>query len=223
MEGQILIHVRLESKKELVTFYVAQRLSTSMILRCDFCDKNVEAIRPSARTFELDYATTLPIILKPSPSPQNGPPVPEYQQVIPRLKRVCPKIKTVHKIVLSAESQTWVQVTTKKEGLIFVTPTRNTYDHHLCLSATAVAKVKPDDLFRILGANFSKKSKILLQNQHIADLKSHPTALLESDATHTELLGVTTKGEPINQPKGSQTTKMTYRKPHLNTRDEQNH
>lgn len=98
-----------------------------MILRCDFCDKPVETIRPRAHTFELDGGKTVPIILKPSQRPQDAPPLRENQEFIPRHKHVSPKIQPVNRVVLPAESQTFIQIKTKREGLILVTPTSQTY------------------------------------------------------------------------------------------------
>lgn len=43
--GQFQFHASLGTKRELVTFYVVDKLSTSMILLGDLCDSHVEAIR----------------------------------------------------------------------------------------------------------------------------------------------------------------------------------
>lgn len=160
IEEQIIIHVRIGSKTELVTFYVVQRISTAMILCCDFFNKHVWEIRTRARTVELDDCKTDPILLKQCPRSQNDPPLPEYQYFALRHKRVSPKGRTVNLIVVSAESKTWVKVQTKREGLILVPLTRETYDSHLCLAATTVAQVKPDEQFCILLANFQETEDI---------------------------------------------------------------
>lgn len=63
-----------------------------MIIGFGFCDKNVDEIRPRARTAELEYGTTIPIVLKVSTRPQDAPQLSENQEFIPRRKRVSPKI-----------------------------------------------------------------------------------------------------------------------------------
>lgn len=66
IEGQIRLRVRLGTTEELIKFYVAQILLNTMILGFEFFDKHVKAMRPCARTVELDDGTTIPILLKPS-------------------------------------------------------------------------------------------------------------------------------------------------------------
>lgn len=192
-----------------------------MILGCDFCDKDVEEIRPRALTVELDDGTTIQIVLKPSPGTQDAPPLHEDQGLIPRHKSVSPKLQTVIHVVFQNDSKTWVQVKTKQKGLILVTPTRQTYENKFFLAATGVAQVKPDEPFRILVAKCGKRSKILLQNQHRTDAEDSKTALIESDVTHPELLGIINEGEttPTNY-KMSTNENTYYRKINLNIRDE---
>lgn len=79
-----------------------------MILGCDFCNKHVETICPRARMVELDDFTTIPIVLKPSPRPQDAAQLPEGQEFIPRRQSLSLKVENLNRVVLLAESQTWV-------------------------------------------------------------------------------------------------------------------
>lgn len=102
-----------------------------MILGSDFSDKQVKAILSLTSSIERDDEKTVRIALKPSPCPQDHPPLPIYQAFIPRHKGVSTTIHTVNRLVLPAELQTSVHDKNKREGLIIVTPRRQTYDNHL--------------------------------------------------------------------------------------------
>lgn len=78
---------------------------------------------------------------------------------------------------------------------MLVTATRQRYENHLWLAPKRVAQIKTDEPFSIFVANFGKKSKTLLQNQHIADAEDHLTALMEFGMTHAALLGITVEVE----------------------------
>lgn len=110
IDVQIRLKVKLGTKTELVKFYVAQRLSTVIIISSEFSDKHVKAIRPRAHIVELDDGTTVSIVMKQSARPHDGPPLQERQDFFFRRKHVIPKIQVVNCVVLPAESQTWVQV-----------------------------------------------------------------------------------------------------------------
>lgn len=64
MVDTITLVVQLGSKSEMLTFYMAKRLETSVILGCDFCEKYAEDIRQRKSLVELYICTTEPIIRK---------------------------------------------------------------------------------------------------------------------------------------------------------------
>lgn len=76
-----------------------------MILRCDFCYKHVDAIRKGGHVVKLDNATTVPIVLKPSPRPKDLTTLPEHQELLPLRKLESPKNLMVNLFELAAESQ----------------------------------------------------------------------------------------------------------------------
>lgn len=88
---------------------------------------------------------------------------------------------------------------------------KKTYDSHLCLDGSCVAKVKPKERFHILVANFGTNSKLLLLKQNIAKASSHQTTFIESHMSRSDLLGV------ILEDKGNE--RNLYRKGDFNPRD----
>ena len=62
LRGTINLTVELGTRVEVVPFLVVDRLSTQVILGCDFCDKHVESIRPRQRVIVMDDGTTVPIV-----------------------------------------------------------------------------------------------------------------------------------------------------------------
>lgn len=106
--GQICLQVRLGSKRDLVRFYVTIKLCTLMTLDCDFCDKNVDAIRSPLNIVDLDDGTTVPIALKLSSRRPNAQPLPTDQEHIIQIqtKHVSPKIQVHSRTTLTQDSQT---------------------------------------------------------------------------------------------------------------------
>lgn len=88
---EISLHVCLRFEKELITFFVAERLSTSMILGCDLSKLYVEAIHPHSRSVELDDGITIHNVLKPLVRPQNELLLPLDQEYIVQTKSLSPK------------------------------------------------------------------------------------------------------------------------------------
>lgn len=57
---------------------------------------------------------------------------------------------------------------------------KKTYDNHLYIAGSGVVKLKPNEPFFILVANFGKTQKLLFQKQKIAKARPHPTTIIES-------------------------------------------
>lgn len=64
ISSRLTLNVQLGTCSERVKFYVAEKLTTTMTLGCDFADKDVEGIRPRTRTVRFVYGTTVPIVHK---------------------------------------------------------------------------------------------------------------------------------------------------------------
>lgn len=118
LNGQIRLHVTLETKREFATFFKTEKLSTSMILGCDFCVRHLEAMRSRSCLVQLDEGMTVPIVLRLSARPQDAQPLLADQVYVPRKKHMSPKIDVAYCTTPPAESQTWVQMKTKREGLV---------------------------------------------------------------------------------------------------------
>ena len=54
LRGTINLTVELGTGVEVVTFLVVDRLSTQVIIGCDFCEKHVESNRPRQRVIVMD-------------------------------------------------------------------------------------------------------------------------------------------------------------------------
>lgn len=63
--GKISLHVPIDTKASLFTFYVQDVLATSIAPICDFCYRHKEAIRPPKRLIGLDNGRSLSIVRKP--------------------------------------------------------------------------------------------------------------------------------------------------------------
>lgn len=106
---------------QIVNSLVVCKLATSVILGYDFCDAHVEAIKPRLTVFETDDRSTVPIIRQPSKPNKTVPPSEEQEFNKPR-KRASTKRKTTKPVLLKPETQTWVEVTTKRSVTVFVDP-----------------------------------------------------------------------------------------------------
>ncbi len=214
MLGKINLHVQIGTKVSLVAFYVVEKLATSIILGCDFCDKNIDAIRPRKRYVELDDGTTVPIVRKPSSRSQFAPPLPEDQVYVPPKGRASTKIRVCRQTIVQPGTQAWVEVTTDRHGLVEVEPNQQMLEAHSCLAGYGVAQVSPGRPFKILIANFGDQPTTLLRNQTVAKAKPHPTSIKESNISHGELLGILKEGTPSGESKTN-----TYRKRNVDARD----
>ena len=64
IKGTIRLAVNVGKSDEIMTFYVAEKLVTPVLLGCDYCDSHVESIRPRNRIVEMSGGSTVNIILK---------------------------------------------------------------------------------------------------------------------------------------------------------------
>ena len=210
--GTIDLVVQVGESIEHVNFLVAKKLATSVILGCDFCDRHVESIRPRDRTVVMDDGSTVPIIRKSSASVGDDTKGTVEEELAPAAPRCSPRIRVTKRVKLQPDTQTWVEVVTKRQGLILVEPVERLYNDRTCLTAAGVADVRSNEPFKLLVANFGPKAVDLKPNQVVAMAETHPENLVESHISHAEMLGLI-PDDPI--PGTSK-----YRKFNFNTRDE---
>lgn len=91
---------------------------------------------------------------------------------------------------LNPETQSWVKVVIKREGIIFVDPYSPLYTNEVCIAGTGVAYVKADKRFRILIANFGDNEVTLLPHQVVQLASDHAETLVESHLWHGEAFGL---------------------------------
>ena len=191
IDGVIDLSVNIGGRVETVRFNVVPRLAVDVIIGCDFCDKHIEAIRPRKRLVELDDGTTVPIVRLPSKRATGSIPLPDEQQYVPPDRRASNKVKVVERTVLAPESQNWVQVTTDCEGLVTIAPYGPLYSKTQCAVAAGVHQAEAGKPFGVFVANFTTKPVILTPGQVVATTDEHPAALMETDMSHGEMLGIT--------------------------------
>ena len=132
MAGTIRLSVKIGAQTEEVQFLVAEKLAKVIILGCDYCDQHLESIKPLRRIIEIDDGSTTPIVRYASRS-QVEALLSEEHMDKERKKSTWPKIKVNKFTRLPPESQTFVTVTTRREGVIMVGPQQPVSYTHLTL------------------------------------------------------------------------------------------
>lgn len=61
ISGTIDLSVEVERHVAIVKFYILDKFGANVLLGCDFCDKEVEVIRPRRRSVELENDITVPV------------------------------------------------------------------------------------------------------------------------------------------------------------------
>ena len=84
--GKITLNVMLGHRVETISSYVVERLTTHVILGCDFCDRQVDAIKRRQRLVEVDDGTTVPM-LRTSVRKANAVPLQPEQEFVPKKRR----------------------------------------------------------------------------------------------------------------------------------------
>jgi len=207
IRGTITLSVNLGCRTDEVTFMVVDNLATAVILGCDYCDKHIEAIRPRRRMVEMDDGCMVPIVRNPSKA-NTDVPFPEEQQFVKHRDRISPKVKATKRTRLHPGMQTWVEVTTDREGTIMIEPNDQLYHNLLCRAGTGIMDVKRDQPFHILVANFAEHPIDILPRQVVAYTSDHPETLTKSHISHGEMLGVISANDDAK-----------FRKRPLNVRD----
>ena len=120
IEGTIRLAVRLGTHSDYVNSNVVDKLATDIIFGCDYMDKHVQSLLPRRRIVELAGGSTVPIINR-FTNPSGKPTViPDDEKLPPAERRVSNKINTTNQIILEPESNTWVEVDSKNEGLVHI-------------------------------------------------------------------------------------------------------
>ena len=129
--GKITLTVMLGHRVESISFYSVERLTTQVILGCDFCDKHVEAIKPRQRFVEMDDGTTVPI-LRTSVRKSNAVRLPPEQEFFPKKRRQSTRLAVAEAVVLQPSTQTWVKVNSERSGLVMIEPDKGLFAKHNC-------------------------------------------------------------------------------------------
>lgn len=188
VSGKIRLHVYLGSKRKLVRFYVADKFSVSMILGCDFCDKNVEAnphawvqsslmegpLSPSYWSHWFVRQTHGHYLLIKSTSYRRNSWVQRFRSLVLSLSH------QIHRLCSSEGEERRADTSYTDTAIVWTAS---------ALAGTGIAQVKSKEPFCILKANFGKESKTLLTNQTISTADMHRTGLVDLDVPYAKLLG----------------------------------
>lgn len=214
MLGIISLPVRLGRHLALVDFVVCTSLGAQAILGADYCDKFVEAIRPRAKLVEMDDGTTVPIVrrvMRRGPKFVALPPDLEYDRTG---GRVSDKVRVATSVKIPAHSQTWVQVTTKKHGLVVLQPLPSLFEKQKLSCTNGVVQVEPDRIFKVLIANFAPYEQRVVKNQIVGTILPHPTAVVPSHIRLGEVLElIESVGEEPTALNATKATSSTEEEP----------
>lgn len=205
--GTISILVNLSTNTETVRFYVMEKLATEFILRCDFCDINVDTIRPQLKIVPIDNGSAVPIVWQPCNS-NTEVPFPNEQQFDKYENRASPKKKVTKNTELHPGMQERMEVSTENEGTLLIETNDQLCNNLLCRAGTGIADIRPNDPFHILVAKFGDHTIDLLPPQVLAYALQHPKTLIESQIKHAGMLGLI-----------SYETDTKYRQRHTNVCD----
>lgn len=195
--GTIDLTVELGNQIEIGTFKVFERLAVGPILRCNFCDKHVEAIRPQKSVVELDHGITVPIVRKPSGLLCNVVPLQAAKQYIPKHGCTSKKITVQKLVIIKPESRTFVTFTCEQESLIIVEPSKKLFDSHMCLTCTGGNQVTHGQPFKLLAANFERTHNDFCQTKWSLLRRNIRLYWLSPTAPIKNFFAFLTKNKPI--------------------------
>ena len=94
-------------------------------------------------------------------------------------------------------TQRVVECTSKRAGLVVVQPYSPLYERHGLTCTNGIVQVEPDRPFRLLIANFRGYPVRVQKGQVVAELLPHPRAVIESNTTIGEVLGIQERKKEI--------------------------
>ena len=113
----------------------------------------------------MDDGSTVQIIRKSSASVGNDTEVTEEEELSPAAPRCSPRIRVTKHLKLQTDTQAWVEVVKKQQGLILVEPVERLYNDKTCFTAAGVADVRPEEQFNLPVANFGPTYVDLKSNE----------------------------------------------------------
>lgn len=124
-----------------VTFFGAKLLSTEVIIFCNYCVFNVEVILPLSIHVEMDNGTITQIVRQPHGQQSKLSLLNEEENTsMTGWVRPPSKIQVTKRIVIQPDTQIWVEVDTKHDGLIMVDPESKLFTNQMCSFHTELLK-----------------------------------------------------------------------------------
>lgn len=183
LEGCIKLDVEVGKCRVTASFIVCRHLQVGTILGTDFTNLHVHSIMCRDGFVEMKDGSQAEIIRQRAGKDEDAP-----------VKRVLtsPLIRVAEQIRLAPGSQTWVKVTSKKRGEVYIEPAPRRAHRPGLNPANGVVMVRPDVPFWILVANTSAVPILLPKRAIVGIARESPNWIAPTAFTlQTLLLGKT--------------------------------
>ena len=148
--GTTTLAVRLGTYTCRLTLIVVERLSTYLILGCDFIDNHVESVKPRLQKV---------MMKKDREFESNGGSPPSYA------KRLECEIRIAHKAVIPPSSEMVISVRCYDWGTFYMQPRSESHEKQRVWLTNGVIKIQQDVPFTVILSNFSSVPQRLHKNQ----------------------------------------------------------
>ena len=160
--GTTTLALRLGTYKCRLTLLVVERLSTDLILGCDFIDNHVESVNPRLREVTMTNGSRVRIRRRIPNLPReeirvredDTPPTPSIR-----------KIRIAHRAVIQPSSEMVISVRCSDSGTFYMQPRSESHEKQRVLLTSGVIDIQQDVPFTVVLANFSSVPQRLYKNQ----------------------------------------------------------
>ena len=132
----------------------------------------------------MDEGFTVPIICRSVRAFNDGTEEMRAEELAPASPRFSPHIHVTKRVKLQPYTQTWVEVSTKRQVLILVEMLERLYNDNTSFTVACFADVCPEGPLKLLVENFGPKIVKLKSKQVLAMMETHPENLFESHISH---------------------------------------
>ena len=198
--GILRLVVQINGSTNVVEFVVCDRLAAPVILGAAFCDRFVEAIYPRRKEVELVDGTVTAIVRRPLKRLPAAQQIPTGGLDELRDRKQIPKLRVARVTTIKAQSQTWVPVTSDRQGLCVLQPSPDLFMKSSLAMANGVAEMEPNRPFSILVANFARYEQRLVKGQILGTVLPHPLSVISTKITMAEVVGLIEGEDRPGQP-----------------------
>lgn len=114
-----------------------------------------------------------------------------------------PKLRVARPVAIPPESQVLIDVTAAPRRLRVVEPLNSMYEKDQLALANVLVQISNEHTFQVLIANLHKQAQYLAKNQVVGTVVTHPTALIPTNMSASDIIGFTlTTEEPSHSNEG---------------------